>query len=191
MVKPEFKIFDPRRGEDWVETTRSGATVSTREQNLLLLRYTPGRKHRPFEPFQFDEFVRTSMLRTGALGYFSVSSLSGPLRAGLPPALEMIERHGSAMGYFPLEADIVDQYLGLKNAVSFEVVIVCSVREHLREPAKYGKTYPWDIDHILEQIESLGCLSRFDGDTETLEVFTRLYADIDLQIERFARQRST
>lgn len=189
LAKPEFKIFDPRRGEDWVEKTRTGASVSIRDENLLLIRYTPGKTHRPFELSQLDEIIRTSMLRTGTLGFFSVSMLSRPLRAMLPPAIDMVERHGSAMGYFPLETAVIDQYLGLKSAVSFEVLIVGSARDRFREPTKSGKTYPWDVDHVFEQAETLGCLSRFDGQTETLEVFTRLYAGVDGLLGRLAWQR--
>lgn len=190
-TNPEFKIFDPRRGEDWVERTRSGRSVSIRDQNFLLIRYTPGKAHRPFELSELDEIIRTSMLRTGTVGFFSVSSLRGPLRTMLPPALDLVERHGSAMGYFPLETEIVNQCLGLKSAVSFEVLIVGSARERFRPPTKSGKTFPWDVDHLFEQAERLGCLSRFDGDTETLEVFVRLYPDIDEPLERLARRRST
>jgi hypothetical protein len=188
-MKPEFKIIDPRRGEDWVETTRKGVRVSIRDQNLLLLRYIPSKKARPFELADFDDFIRVSMQCTGSIGFFSVSSFNGPLRAACPLSDEVIETYGSAMGYFPLEVQKIDHYQGLKRAVSFEVLIVGSARRRLPQAVEPWKTYPWDIDYLLDQLENLGCFFRFDGETETLEVFTRLYPDIDSYLERLGQRR--
>jgi hypothetical protein len=182
-LKPEFKIFDSRKGDDYVESTRSGVPFSIQEYDFLVVRYRPFKIPPSQNQPEFDAFIRRAMESTGVRGVFSISDLSPPLKAALPPAAEnVVEELGAVMGYFPLESKLINQFLDLKNVVSWEVVIVGSVQKHVPNPIKGWGTYPYDIDLFLGDPSSLGCLTRFDGETETLEVFTKIYDGIDQQL---------
>lgn len=177
------KIYDPRRGDDWVETTRKGVRFSIRENEFILVRSSIVKGHR-FDPFILDELVKVSMQHTGSLGFFSLSSVDNTLRGALIEVIDVVEIQGSVLGFFKTEERLVNHYLQLKGLVSYQIYIIGSVRERLVQSVSKWKTYAWDNDFLLDQIDRLGCFCRFDGETGTIELFTRIYDGLDMVLSR-------
>ena len=182
------RIYDSRKGDDWVETTQRGKQFSLRENSFWLARCTPAGGMSTFDPCLLDQFIKTCMQCTGNIGFFSISSVDNGLRSALMEPMEMIELQGSLMGYFSITDSLVFQYLALKRLVSFQAVVIGSVRERLDTFSSNWKTYAWDIDYLFDQINKVGCFCRFDGETATLEIFTRIYAGLDAAIGDWKRR---
>lgn len=179
----DVKIYDPRRGDDWVEATRKGMRFSIREHDFVLVRYSMIKGHR-FDPFTLDGLVKISIQHTGSIGFFSLSSVDNTLRGALIEAIDVVEIQGSPLGFFNTEERLVNHYLQLKGLVSYQTYIIGSARERLIQSVSKWKTYAWDNDFLLDQIDRLGCFCQLVGETGTIEFFTRRYPGLDMALAR-------
>src|SRR6266536_327194 len=94
--EPNFKVYDPRRGEDWSQKVARGR-FSSRKQEFLVIDYWPGRAGRLFEFEDFERLIATSIVSTGNRGFVTVAPFSSERARA---AFEWNQARSSAMSYF-------------------------------------------------------------------------------------------
>lgn len=166
-----IEIVNPFLGQEWIETTRSGRRVSTTEEGLILIRAAFNRMLDP-ESVPLSEFISRGV-RMRRLGFASVSRLADSAGSRWPREIELQEEYGSAMGYFQTDADAVRRVIAVRDMLTFETFVVGSCSSPFTKPVGLWKTYPWDIDYFLDEVELIACVARFDYDAGTVEVLTR------------------
>jgi hypothetical protein len=187
-----YKVFDPRRGEVWLQPTSGKDKVCLREHGILVVDYQPRRRNRPLQPEDFYAFVRTSMLRTGGQGFFSLNPYTKAMRApGVIPKTPLNESAHSVLGYFDLDTETIDRYLQLRRLTSYEEWVFGSCQRQFANPPKtrwYQPDVPWTAEYLFTQVGNIGSLALFDGDSGIVRVYSRVYPDINEQLNELARR---
>jgi hypothetical protein len=193
--QPFFKIFDPRKGQDFRYRTMKGETLSLLEHEFLVISYYPGRI--PQAPLsldveEFKNLIETSMVRLGKIGFFALSPLTKEVKTSQQINLnQMDEKDGTAIGYFNLEMLEIRRHMEVRRRlVTYEEWMIGSCNEPFVKPLLehttpkkwYRGLFPrgltWDFESLLSQIENIRCLSLFT-ETGELDFFCRIYVGID------------
>lgn len=190
----DFRIFDPRRGEDYILETSARKKLSLLKKEFLVVSFYPGRllKKMDFPPSlsldKLDNLVRASMERVGKLGFFTISPVTTEVKlshiANLPEVNALL---GSAIGYFKIDGPSIVRHFDLRRRLaSYAEWAIGSCEEYFvrpKEPRWFQHAVYWDTSLLAMQIENVGCLSTFYGETGEHIFLTRIYTGIDDWLE--------
>lgn len=189
---PSYKVYDPRRGEEWLQPLVDGQCLSLLNHGFAVVEYWPGRSQRLFELEDFEELICTSIHATGALGFISVAPFTGDLEQRLPTAVEWNEASDSAIGYFPHEMDSIRRHVALLRLATYEDWVVGSCNAEFAGIPKRGVWRPvvdWNVEFLFTQVENITSASLYSSETGIVRVYTRVYSGFDEQLSRLATLR--
>lgn len=191
--EPNFKVYDPRRGEEWQQTLVDGRLLSMRDQGFVIVDYWPGRRNRLFELEDFEEFICASIAATGALGFISVAPFTKELRRrDLASMVKWNEAHGSAIGYYALDIESIRRHVALLRLASYEdwVIGSCNVRfDDIPERGVLRPVVDWNIEFLFTQVGNIGSATLYSSETGIIRVYSRVYPSLDEQLWRLGARR--
>jgi hypothetical protein len=196
--KPSFKIFDPRKGEDYEVETSDGKKLSTLQNGLLVVSFYPGRisEKMTMSPglslSDFNHLIKVSIQELGKIGFFTISPLTEEVKQSQEiDRKQLDEMLGSVLGYFDIDVSTIEKHFNLRCrlATYAEWVIGSCERPFIKpkKPKWYHLAVYWDTAFLFTQIENIRCLSSFYGETGELVFFTRIYMGIDELLEPLHR----
>ena len=190
---PNFKVYDPRRGEDWKQPRIGGELLSMRDQGFVVVDYWPGRHKRLFELDDFEELIRASIAATGTLGFISVSPFTNELgQRDLVPTVQWNAARYSAIGYFVIDIESIRQHVALLRLASHEDWVVGSCNGRFDDIPERGVLRPvvdWNIEFLFTQINNIGSATLYSSETGIIRVYTRIYSGLDEHLQRLGAQR--
>lgn len=187
--EPYLKIYDPRRGEDYEIETLGKERITTLEHQFLVIDYFPGRlpvtTPDPLQFTKFNKLIKASLLENGKIGFFAISPSTKEVRGSqLIHSQQYDEMSNTLVGYFDLSLSMINSHFDLRHErASYSEWVIGSCKTPFNRPAKEPRWYQeaifWNIDFLFTQVENIGSLSVFFGETGELLFFTRLFDGID------------
>jgi len=191
--EPNFKVYDPRRGEEWKQTLVGGQLLSMRDQGFVIVDYWPGRRKRLFELQDFEDLIASSMASTAALGFISVAPLTKELKErDLMSAVQWTQTRFSAIGYFAVDSENIRRHLALLRLASYEDWVIGSCNVRFDDIPKRGVLRPvvdWNIEFLFTQVGNIGSATLYSSETGGIRVYTRVYPSLDEQLQRLGARR--
>lgn len=190
---PNFKVYDPHRGEEWNQRLVDGGVLSMRHYGFLVIDYWPGRRKRLFEIEDFEDLIATALPATGELGFMSVAPLTPELRQrDVMGTMEWKESCSSAIGYFPLNNESLSRHVGALRLATYEDFVIGSCHAKFGDIPKRGKLRPvidWNIEFLFTQVSNIGTATLYSSETGIIRIYTRIYPGLDEQLRTLGTRR--